>query len=130
MAALILEPYLPIEARSEIPLWVIIDEVGGAGDVPEKGDLVTLEVVAWVEHDREVLSTVKTGLPYTFVFDQGRADELLVRAISGMKDGGERYVSRRGELLAVGGLIPSASELTMRIRLIRVERGTKRKGNW
>lgn len=126
MPALIFEPYLPVDATSEIPVWSVVEQENGVGPASEPGDTVTVEVIAWVEQNREVLNTYRTGLPYTFLIDDGPNDALLIRAVQGMKSGGERFVSRRGLLLAVGNILPSASELTLRVRLIHLQRHTKR----
>lgn len=125
MAALLFEPYLPIDARSEIPVWVTVEQEIGVGKPAEANDLATVEFVVAVEKDREISRTDRLGMPYTFRMSPGD-DNLLVRAIDGMREGGERVVTRRGQLLAVGSIVPNSGELNIRIRLVRVQKASKK----
>ena len=127
MPALIYEPYLPIDGLSETPVWVLVEVAPGAGEKIATGDVVTVELSAVVDEAKEFASTERTGLPYTFEVGD-KAEEPLVKAVTGMREGGERYVSRRGLLLAVGNIQPAASELKMQIRIVKVERRAPRKG--
>ncbi len=127
MPALLFTPYLPVDLLSEIPVWVIVDLAAGAGESAVVGDIVTVEFSAVVNQSREFASTDRSGLPYTFELTE-KADEALVTAVLGMRAGGERYVSRRGLLLAVGNIQPSGSELKMQVRLVKVQRSAVGKG--
>ena len=121
MPALLFAPYIPFDSLAESPVWIVIDENRGVGEAAKMGDVVTVDFSAVTDGRREFASTSSTGLPYTFQLTE-KAEEALVLAVRGLSEGGERYVCRRGLLLATGGIQPAANELRIQLRLIKIER--------
>ena len=108
------------------PPPVARDIVKGNGVPVLVGDIVTVNFEVRVKSGKELESTIKRGLPYSFVAGDPHGPAMLSEALRGMSVGGERWFNVPPEkAFGVKGLppvVPGGAVLYVHVWVVRVRR--------
>ena len=100
------------------------DIVKGSGLPVQAGDVVTVNFEVRAKNGKELASTVKRGLPYSFVIGDPREPAMWSDALRGMKAGGERRLTVTPEKAfgadGVPTIVPPRASLSLHLWLVRV----------
>jgi len=100
----------------------------GDGPVPEVGDIVTVQYIAWLEDGTELGNTYETGQPASFFLGQGIVIKGWDEGIALMNQGGKAKLVlppalALGETGSADGQVPPNATLVFEVELISVYKG-------
>jgi peptidylprolyl isomerase len=104
----------------------VYDEVVGDGDAPEKGDVVSVSYIGWL--DSGAVFDDSQGQPFSFKLGAGTVIPGWDEGIATMKVGGTRNLVIKPELgygeAGAGSTIPGNSTLNFECKLLGVEKAS------
>lgn len=115
----------PVEETKEVEMQIIVIKEG-AGNVAQKGDVVTVHYTGWLEDDTKFDSSVDRGAPFSFVLGAGEVIQGWDAGVAGMTIGEVRKLIIPPELAygdrGIPGAIPPNATLIFTVEMLAIKR--------